>query len=494
MSFRTRSAAAAFEAGLAALDSGVEDVALPHLLVALELDPENPRLWQVTGLLYRAMQDLGPAMDAFEEAHRLAPKDRLIAFGLAQARFEAGLPSLDEFDAAMRIAPGDLEILRACVAAKARDQGPDAAIRDLDPVLQMNPLWIAGHQTMARLRTAAADEENIDASFVEAARAHRGHSPLWQCWASTLFEANRYADALCVINEGRSHLPFGSLDLLEAAALSEDCQLLRATSAFARLPAAQTADDLLFPIRHMLRIGHADQVTALGHRLISAPDAAVLVPLFAAAWRVTNDSRIAWLEPPELIAAFDLKQDLPDLAELAETLRQIHQRSSQPLGQSVRGGTQTDGPLLSRVDPKIRVLRRAIEKAVRHYLSAMPPRDAAHPTLRHPRHRPIRFAGSWSVRLCANGFHDAHVHPQGWLSSALHITVPQRDGIDGKDQAGALAIGEPQKSLGLDRQPLQIIAPCPGRLILFPSTTWHGTLPFEGDERMTVAFDVAFPT
>jgi hypothetical protein len=78
----------------------------------------------------------------------------------------------------------------------------------------------------------------------------------------------------------------------------------------------------------------------------------------------------------------------------------------------------------------------------------------------------------------------------GWLSSALYIALPPDLG---KDQAGWLTIGEPQAQLGLDLPPLRVIEPKPGRLVLFPSTMWHGTRPFQVGERLTVAFDVATP-
>ena len=44
--------------------------------------------------------------------------------------------------------------------------------------------------------------------------------------------------------------------------------------------------------------------------------------------------------------------------------------------------------------------------------------------------------------------------------------------------------------LGLDLPPIRLIEPKPGRLVLFPSTMWHGTVPFAAGERLTVAFDV----
>jgi len=48
-------------------------------------------------------------------------------------------------------------------------------------------------------------------------------------------------------------------------------------------------------------------------------------------------------------------------------------------------------------------------------------------------------------------------------------------------------------SFGLDVAPTRHIEPRPGRLVLFPSTMWHGTVPFTQGERLTVAFDVQEP-
>ncbi|MBL0965493.1 MAG: hypothetical protein IBJ05_01405, partial [Blastomonas sp.] len=44
--------------------------------------------------------------------------------------------------------------------------------------------------------------------------------------------------------------------------------------------------------------------------------------------------------------------------------------------------------------------------------------------------------------------------------------------------------------LGLGPRPAHLVAPAEGRLVIFPSYMWHGTLPFESvGHRMTVAFD-----
>jgi hypothetical protein len=161
----------------------------------------------------------------------------------------------------------------------------------------------------------------------------------------------------------------------------------------------------------------------------------------------------------------------------------------QPLEQSLRGGTQTDGPLFSRIEPEIRTLRAAIVETVQTYIAQLPSVDASHPLLGVPR-APVRFAGSWSVRLTDSGYHANHVHPAGWISSAFYVALPE--GLGGEDSAGWLTLGEAGE-IGVDLPPLRMIEPKPGRLVLFPSTMWHGTRPFTAGERLTVAFDVARP-
>ncbi|MDP8914071.1 MAG: 2OG-Fe(II) oxygenase family protein, partial [Pseudomonadota bacterium] len=179
------------------------------------------------------------------------------------------------------------------------------------------------------------------------------------------------------------------------------------------------------------------------------------------------------------------------LSALGYRLRSLHTSHSYPIGQSVRGGTQTDGPLFARADREIRALRASIVDAVERHIRSLGAIDRRHPVLRHRPH-PVRFAGSWSVRLRGAGHHTNHIHPQGWLSSAFYVSVASQE-LMGPAPAGWLALGEPPAELGLDLPPLRMIEPKPSRLLLFPSIMWHGTVPFAGGERLSVAFDVAPP-
>jgi hypothetical protein len=102
----------------------------------------------------------------------------------------------------------------------------------------------------------------------------------------------------------------------------------------------------------------------------------------------------------------------------------------------------------------------------------------------------LYFEGAWSVRLGSQGFHVVHTHPLGWISSAFYVALPE---TMGKGQAGWLQLGAPPPDLRLDLAPYCMIEPKPGRLALFPSTMWHGTVPFDDGERLTIAFDMRVP-
>ena len=117
------------------------------------------------------------------------------------------------------------------------------------------------------------------------------------------------------------------------------------------------------------------------------------------------------------------------------------------------------------------------------------PDDPAHPFFAR-KSRTFDFSGSWSVRLSSGGFHTNHFHPMGWISSAFYVDVP--DAVQHEaTQAGWLKMGETNLDLGAREVISRVIQPRPGRLALFPSYFWHGTVPFESrTPRLTIAFDV----
>jgi tetratricopeptide (TPR) repeat protein len=477
----------------AALEAGEEEQALP-LLAAAAARTSDARLWQWTGLLQRAIEEHQAALRSFDEAARLAPSDQKIAHGRAHVALEAGLDAVDWFEQAMRLGPPNGDLVIGLAAARLAVGRGEQAAAELDAIVAQVPTWLEGHARLAQLRSLIGRPDLATASFRRALAVQPGEAALWRGLCDLHVRREEFAALDAEAERARAAGQSADLcDEFAAIAAAELGETERADRLFEALPASLASAHAVWRIRHLLRAGRTGEAIVTIDRELESDRAEAVWPYAATAWRIAGDPRHEWLSgDPRMVVVQDLRPQLPGPDRLAALLRTLHVASGEYLDQSVRGGTQTDGPLLSRIAPEFRSLRDAIVGAVQAYVAQLPPFDPGHPLLGRRRDRRIRFAGSWSVRLRAAGFHANHVHPQGWISSALYIALPERQ--DGEDEhSGWLALGEPPASLGLELAPTRLIEPREGQLVLFPSWMWHGTRPFADGERLTVAFDVAPP-
>ena len=173
---------------------------------------------------------------------------------------------------------------------------------------------------------------------------------------------------------------------------------------------------------------------------------------------------------------------------MKRSLDRLHNPHGHPLlFQSLRHGTETTEDLTRSTDPAIQALFKAFAEPIRAYLAHI---GHGPDPLRRRNDGTWRFNGSWSVRLRRSGFHNNHVHPRGWISSACYIDLPDSM-ADAQSQEGVLTFGEPGIATTPSLHAEHAVRPEVGMLVLFPSYFWHGTVPITGDQtRLTVAFDV----
>jgi len=484
-------AARLFNFALDCLKAGNEEEAIPLVAAGLARHPSDVRLWQVQGLLHRSIGDSAAAVLALDRAADLAPNDAKIAHARARAHMEAGAPRIELFDRAAELAPADVSILQGRAAALMMLGQTAEGLRQLQDQVRRQPLWLEGHAVLSRYRWMLGDTDTFVSSVQEALLRAPAEALLWKELIGTLSRANRHADVLKAIERGRQFI--GDLPMLDAYAAFAHDELGERDAARALfeglMPISESWIAILY-VSHLLRSGEYLQAGDLAYRWARTPGGNEFWPYVSLAWRLTEDPRWQWLEGDDrLIQPYDLREALGiPLERLAGLLRSLHTMVHQPLDQSLRGGTQTDGHLLARAEPELRALRAALLDAIQRHIDQLPPVDPNHPNLRHRRDRPVRFSGSWSVRLTSAGHHAHHVHPQGWFSSAFYVHLP-----DAEPPAGSIVFGQAPKELGIDLEPFFQVQPTPGHLVLFPSTTWHGTVPFDEGERITVAFDVAQP-
>jgi tetratricopeptide (TPR) repeat protein len=487
-----RDADAVFNAVMLANGAGLEAEALPLARAGAEASPDAARMWLLLGALLRRLDRLAEAVPALIKATELVPDDALLAHTHARTTMEAGLPAIALFERAHLLAPDDGGVLLGRAAAYVAEGRLDEAIAGLEDQLRLFPNWLEGHGVAARLRWIRGEQDSFAHSLEEALRAAPANIALWHGLLDILTHGNLYERVHEVVARARAAAGQSPVfDGLEAAATAEQGRAAEADRLFAALGPFEHVAMAVRYVRHLLRAGRPAEAAVAADQWADRDPDGVMVPYQSLAWRLTGDPRWQWLEGDDrLVGVYDLADRLP-MDALAARLRGLHMHLHQPMDQSLRGGTQTHGGLFSRIEPEIQALRAAVVDAVESYVAQLPSPAHRHPTLVEQRDEPIRFAGSWSVRLTGEGFHVNHVHPAGWISSAFYVALPEA-AMGGADQTGWLSLGEATE-LGLDLPPIRRIEPKPGRLVLFPSSMWHGTRPFAKGERLTVAFDVARP-
>lgn len=467
------------------------DEALADLEAARAGGPSEAKIESARGIVLRKLGRIGEAAAAFDAALAADPGRATALHGRARIAMERGeAQAAPLYRRALAAQPDDANLLLGLAEAIEAEGDPEGR-RLLEEAVARRPDWIEGHESLARMRSEAGDAGDFADHYPRSLAQRPDDRALHRSYWRMLASGDRHEEAAAAI--GAFHRRSGAdadTRLMEALYTSEAGD---ADAALALLEGwdwpADQADFELTSGRIALRARRGEEAALHLERAVAlAPGSISAWANLDLAWRLTGDARHEWLSgQPGLHGWSEVGLGAAELDALAALLRRIHKARAHPIGQSLRGGTQTRGRLLWRTEPEIVRLQEALLEAVRGHAAGLPPRDDSHPLLRH-RDAPLGFAGSWSVRLTGEGFHVNHIHPEGILSSACYIALPA--GIGGEGRDGWLELGRPPRELDLPLEPLAAIEPKPGRLALFPSYLYHGTRPFSAGERLTVAFDV----
>lgn len=454
-----------------------------------------PRYGSVRALSHRALGELAEAAQWYDAVLALEPRRARALHGRARVAIERGEPdALQRFDTAISVNPGDADLWLG--KAQALDVAGDLAGARVvaEQICTQAPGYIAALSFLSGLKLAAG-ETDFTSPFRDAAKRVPQDPNIPAVHAETLAGLDHSAEAAEVAREAQGRFPNEAhFVLLEAVHASAAGKSDAAEKAFSRLAADHPAR-ALHESRHRIRLGDYSRANELLDQAIGQEPWDVSAwALRGIVWRLIGEERAEWLHEQAGLVQFRPIIGRDGLVEdcVAE-LRKLHAGSAMPLGQSLRGGTQTRGILFHRTESILAELKQAIVATLDAYRQDLPKSDPTHPLLRH-RHSEWKLAGSWSVRLTGGGdHHSSHIHQQGLISSALYLVVPpETTEVDEPASTGPgwLEIGRPKPDLGLDVGPIASIQPKVGHLALFPSTAYHGTTPFTSAERMTVAFDV----
>jgi hypothetical protein len=170
------------------------------------------------------------------------------------------------------------------------------------------------------------------------------------------------------------------------------------------------------------------------------------------------------------------------LAERLLTIAHKLESSSQEL---INKGGQSAGNLFLLNDPAIKKIRAIIESRIMRYRIEFGQCDAGLIS-KWPAQTTLH---GWFIDLKKGGSLGSHMHKEGWLSGSLYLKLTKPTGssegniifdLDGGSYPSDGRVF-PSKELDIEE----------GEIVLFPSSIFHRTVPFNAAERrVTLAFDV----
>ena len=481
---------------LSATGRAAEAVRLMAKLAA-EADPDHTVLAQHAASLKAAGQP-AEAIAVYERAARLFPDSPVAHHNLAAANGDLGRHEAAARSAATALKRGGnapqtwLVYARALLDQRRLDEAEQA----FRQAIAREPTYLDAHRDLAQLIWMRTEDPRAATALLDAHITQRPDvAGLFALRANILNHAGDRANAYATLQQAiRRHPDEAGLHLAaaELAGHSDQPQVAvaHAERAVSLSPGGEAAQTALFAA--CVAAGNAERANAVAQGLVQrSPLDQRALAYQATAWRLLGDPRYAELyDYAAFVRAWQM--DVPDgwatldayLADLTEALGGVHAFRTHPLDQSLRHGSQASN-LLTSEQPVIKAFFKAVDGPIRRHLAEIGRgRDA----LRSRNAGGHRFRGAWSVKLRPGGFHVDHVHPEGWLSSACYIAVPQ---TDAESREAWIKFGEPGIPTRPALGPEHFVKPEPGMLVLFPSYMWHGTVPFAaGQSRLSVAFDL----
>lgn len=471
------------------------------------LAPRDSAGWELLAAIEQQRADLVAAIAACRAGLRHTPEAARLHYSLAQLLREdcSFAEAALAYEAALSYGYKTPELYRNHGEALFEAGDSDRALTVLTAGVTRYPDSTLLHRLRARFHWEAGMPGDPVAPLLRAARNSPRQTALWETLVDLLNRLDRKDEGRAALAEahtrGAPQTP--DLLLLEAISCAQTGAPMEATRLFTRLVDAHPNHPgirLAFT-EHLLRTGDPARAEAVCAAILAAnPHDQLAWAYRGTAWRLLGDARAAWLldyaqmvTPIPVLPPANYASSEAFFDDVRDTLESLHRMQTHPIEQTLRGGTQTNGFLFRLKHPLLRALQTQIRAAVRSAL-AMFPRDAEHPfwgrRVVNPAHDEFKFAGAWSVRLKSQGYHTDHIHPEGWISSALYIALPA-EVREATDHSGHIRFGVPPRETGLALPPLRIVKPQVGMLVLFPSYMWHGTVPFTSEQpRIAVAFDL----
>ena len=476
--------------------------------IALGVFPQDLALTQQLALAKQGLKQYKEALQLLRALHHQAPEDPSISHNLAVTLRLNNNPTeaLEIFERlhAANQTPS-YELLQNKGNAHADLGQLEQASECFRQVIKLQPNYVPAHENLTSILWTLGQRSNFVDSYRETIESGSSDVPVQLAYVEALLAAKEPDRALAFIATTDSLLDTKEQ---QVADFIEHCHLARndTETAIKYHKRACTTRETAVPYWTdyaitMILAGKIEQASDILEQLAERdPADQMVLAHLSLCWRMLDDPRARKLNNFDLVGEYVLPTppEFSSLAEfntaLDECLTEYHTSKHHPLEQTLRQGTQTQGNLFARENRLLELLKNSFREVITRHIKRM--QDIPPPYFGFSTERDFDFAGSWSVRLRNQGFHTQHIHPMGWFSSAYYVKLPPElessaDDAKPDNQGGWIKFGEPNFKCTPPLEAQHIIKPEAGKLILFPSYMWHGTIPFKSAKtRTTVVFDV----
>ncbi len=191
-------------------------------------------------------------------------------------------------------------------------------------------------------------------------------------------------------------------------------------------------------------------------------------------------------KPFEFIKKYQLLEDEIIKKEMIENFFDIINKLgiSKKEQSLLSNGHQSSGNIFLINQPAIQKIKKIIENQIDDYRKKS---DSSATFISKWPEKYILYG--WLIIINSGGSLSGHMHKEGWLSGSLYLSRPKREFDSDGDIIFSLHGSNYPKEEKIFKN--KIINIEKGDMVLFPSSLFHATLPFNSNERrVTLAFDI----
>ncbi len=429
---------------------------------ALQLQPNSPDLWFNLGIAFTQIQQLDQAATSYQKAIQTKP-DFFEAYGNLGTVLQAQgklIAAIESYQKGLKINPQDARAYFNLGTA-LRDSGAlTDAINSYKNAILLFPNYTDAHNNLGETLRDSGDMDAAVKRYQAALALNPKHAQANYNMAEFLVLAKQFMQAIAYFEA--SQLEDWQEKCLYCLYKAQDFDAFksRRDALIAGLPCNQHCSPFLATLsaHYSINFNEPDSYQFCANGL-----------------------------------DFVYRQSIAELTHGTLLQALLHDINSADIAERKQGrltnGQQSAGNLFKRSERSFQTLATLIKQQFLAYKQHF---TGANCALIQSFPDELEFTSSWYVKMQQGGHLNAHIHEIGWISGAVYLAMPQVNGLDGAFEYGTHGDEYPiRHPHTLADFPTAQIIPNVGDIVLFPSSLFHRTIPFNSmDNRICIAFDL----